>query len=561
MKFINNIFFAIFLFLFLSTHYESIAQISGGNKEQINKTNYFRHFTHFNINKISTYIYNDGVSDVNNRGIAGLVYPKGSARTGIYESSLVWGGIIDGKLRVGGANFISGLQPGKIISRGVSESAEDTSLRVYRVRPDYKASDLISEINDGEGTKANIRAQYKNDWNEWPASKGAPFQDADDNGKYDPLIDIPGMPGAHQTLWFVCNDLDSILTKNLFGSLPLGIEMQVTVWGYNLPYLNHIIFKKYKLINKSEKNISDMYIAMGIDPDLGDQTDDLVGCDTLLNLGYVYNANVIDNVYRPLPPPAGGFVCLQGPVVEGEPGDSAHFDGRILLGKKNLEMTGFYYTISGNVNFHYPVDAVEMYNLLQSKIENTGEHFSYPEQFGGGLTNYLVPGDPVTKTGWIDGVTFLPGNRTMGMSSGPFNFAPSDTQEVIYAEIFAGADSSDTNLSAITLLKQYAKEVQSSYFSIDYSKTYLPEDFMLSQNYPNPFNPSTTILYNIPKSEFITLKIYDILGREVKTLINGTVNAGYHKFIFNGSSLASGIYFYRITAGDFSSVKKMVLLK
>ena len=92
-------------------------------------------------------------------------------------------------------------------------------------------------------------------------------------------------------------------------------------------------------------------------------------------------------------------------------------------------------------------------------------------------------------------------------------------------------------------------------------KLSIPKKFEMRQNYPNPFNPTTKIEYALPKNEFVTLKIYNSLGQEVKTLINRNVSAGYHTINFNASNLASGIYIYRIKAGNFVSVKKMMLLK
>ncbi|MCX6159578.1 MAG: T9SS type A sorting domain-containing protein [Ignavibacteriae bacterium] len=89
----------------------------------------------------------------------------------------------------------------------------------------------------------------------------------------------------------------------------------------------------------------------------------------------------------------------------------------------------------------------------------------------------------------------------------------------------------------------------------------LPINYSLSQNYPNPFNPATKINFAIPKQGFVTLKIYDIIGREIKTLVNEVKQAGYYTVDFNGSSLASGVYFYRIQSGDFVTVKRMVLVK
>jgi hypothetical protein len=95
----------------------------------------------------------------------------------------------------------------------------------------------------------------------------------------------------------------------------------------------------------------------------------------------------------------------------------------------------------------------------------------------------------------------------------------------------------------------------------------IPSVYSLMQNYPNPFNPETTIEYTIPNIEttyqsvFTTLKIYDILGREVETLVNELKGPGNYKVIWKPKVLASGIYFYRINAGEFSSKRKMIYLK
>jgi photosystem II stability/assembly factor-like uncharacterized protein len=93
----------------------------------------------------------------------------------------------------------------------------------------------------------------------------------------------------------------------------------------------------------------------------------------------------------------------------------------------------------------------------------------------------------------------------------------------------------------------------------------LPQQFVLKQNYPNPFNPSTTIEFSIPKQSFVTLKVYDLLGREVATLVNKELQAGSYKTQFDASSakggLASGVYLYRLNAGGFVQTKKLMLMK
>jgi hypothetical protein len=88
-----------------------------------------------------------------------------------------------------------------------------------------------------------------------------------------------------------------------------------------------------------------------------------------------------------------------------------------------------------------------------------------------------------------------------------------------------------------------------------------PQTFALSQNYPNPFNPSTKIDFTIPSNSLVQLKVYNLLGQEVATLVNGTLTSGTHTVTFDASKLSSGIYMYKITAGSFVSTRKMVLLK
>ncbi|MDP4116598.1 MAG: T9SS type A sorting domain-containing protein, partial [Bacteroidota bacterium] len=85
--------------------------------------------------------------------------------------------------------------------------------------------------------------------------------------------------------------------------------------------------------------------------------------------------------------------------------------------------------------------------------------------------------------------------------------------------------------------------------------------YSISQNYPNPFNPATTISYQLPKNGQVTIKVYDMLGREVRTLVNENKPAGNYNVSFDAGSLSSGVYIYRIVAGDYTAAKKMTLIK
>jgi len=113
-----------------------------------------------------------------------------------------------------------------------------------------------------------------------------------------------------------------------------------------------------------------------------------------------------------------------------------------------------------------------------------------------------------------------------------------------------------------------ALDENDSPFSIDHAvgieteeDSSIPTEFTLFQNYPNPFNPTTTISYSIPEACFVTLKVYDVLGNEIATLVNGDKSRGIYKIDFNASNITSGIYFYRITTNGFTQTKKMTILK
>jgi hypothetical protein len=105
------------------------------------------------------------------------------------------------------------------------------------------------------------------------------------------------------------------------------------------------------------------------------------------------------------------------------------------------------------------------------------------------------------------------------------------------------------------------KTTSGGFIGIPPISTQVPKDFMLYQNYPNPFNPTTTIKFAIPKAGFVKLAVYDMLGREVKTLVNESLGAGNYEVKFNSANLSSGIYFYKLITGDFTEVKKMSLIK
>jgi hypothetical protein len=141
-------------------------------------------------------------------------------------------------------------------------------------------------------------------------------------------------------------------------------------------------------------------------------------------------------------------------------------------------------------------------------------------------------------------------------SYGPYNIPPDDTIDVAFAI------SADINLQNLRTSFANARIKYNSIFpSPKDSIKPVPYIFELAQNYPNPFNPSTTIKFSIPSESHVILKIYDMLGREVRTLLNEEKAPGNYSANFIAGNLPSGVYLYKLTAGNYTNAKKLVLLK
>jgi len=127
--------------------------------------------------------------------------------------------------------------------------------------------------------------------------------------------------------------------------------------------------------------------------------------------------------------------------------------------------------------------------------------------------------------------------------------------------IYSLAISGNNIFAGIMVSGVWRRPLSEMITSVERTSSEIPTSFNLSQNYPNPFNPSTTISFSIPTSEFVTLKVYDVLGRELATLVNENLSAGNYSYNFDASNLTSGVYLYKLQAGKYSETKKMILSK
>ena len=583
--------FLISVLLPLLTHAQS-------NSPKLSKPTGEPNATLVNVNDISAWIRSDGLSGNNpyTQG-TGVIYPRGTAGV-VFSDGILWGGFVkDGQspeLRVGGQRYTSGTVPGRIISKGVPEDPNDPDVRIWRIRRDWQTADLTQDAAEFFNLPVDsviqdqidaIRTQYAKDWNEWPWQKGAPFYDANDNGIMDGAEE-PGLAYADQVVWFVANDLDATATQNLYGSPPVGFEMQVTLWAYNRTgdtegfALQNAIFRRYRLIYKGTDvtpdtaRIDSMFFAIVSDPDLGEYSDDYAGCDTTLNTMFVYNSKRDPEFHtHNLPPPAVGYALLQGPLVyTGDPGDVGIFDMKERPSYKNLEMTTFNYIPASSYlepdRAYYP-GTEQWYKLMNGFFSRAETPFIDADGQPG--LPCVLSGDPVTGTGMLDGNMSPAGDRRIQMMTGPINMALDDTQEVVIALV---GGIGENRLDSITKMKYFISWTHFLAvvnFDIGFEEQPEPEDqqpefYFLSQNYPNPFNAITEIRYELPVQRNIRLIVYNLLGQKVKTLVDEDQTPKQYVVQWNGTDdhgkkVPSGIYLCRMEAGSFIRTRKMIVLE
>jgi len=246
-------------------------------------------------------------------------------------------------------------------------------------------------------------------------------------------------------------------------------------------------------------------------------------------------------------------------------------------GAKNNKLTASTHYVSGHPTQGVPNNESQLRNYMLGYNQQGDLIDPCNWEFGEVLNedcssinpSLIYSGDPVTENGWINTAPY--DQRQIG-SIGPFNLVKGKPIEIIVAYIVGrGTD----HLNSITEARRITNDAigfyntNFSYVPVGVkgnSQTELPTKYSLLQNYPNPFNPSTIIKYQIPRDvrgekQEVRLVIYDILGREVATLVNKQQKAGDYEVSFNASNLTSGVYFYRLQSGSFIESKKMILLR
>lgn len=402
--------------------------------------------TFINVNRILMFVTNHGnfgrdLTDMFGHD-AGTYFPYTSiediyngknAKWANYASGLWVGGKVNGEIRVAIAEYEDEYVPGYMENETFTPD-----------RPEYKVYKLYRDSLAG-----NPNADYTN----WPVDQGAPTRIDTVDGEE---MVVPDMIGD-QMLWAVYNDADpSAHTNNAGETAPLGIEIKQTTFAFDRQgSLGNIIFLKFQVFNKGGNTIDSCFFSLWADPDLGGAGDDLVGSDTLLSLGYVYNATNSDVEYGATPP-ALGYDFFQGPLLEtGDEADTARMWDTLFVGYQNMGMVSFNKYINGTD----PENKDQTYQYMKGLDASQG---GIPYEYNGQVTTFFHSGDPVAGTGDLDA---SPADRRFMLTTGPITFEPGDSTEILAAIIIGQGANRLNSITVMKTLDAFAQKVYEDGFN------------------------------------------------------------------------------------------------
>ncbi|GAB5519043.1 MAG: hypothetical protein RhofKO_12940 [Rhodothermales bacterium] len=442
------------------------------------------------------------------------------------------------------------------------------------------------------------------DLRDWPHHLGAPVVDGDGiDGNYNLAGgDRPHIYGD-QSVWWIMNDVGN--EKEWSTTKPMGLEIQAQAFAAACwPFdglqslaadraINRTTYYHFTMIHKGQESLRDAYIGWWSFGQLGNARDDFAGSDTTLRMIYYYNGDdndeditsgippVVTSYYGETPP-ALGTLLVRGVDASYDQRDNDK-DGTVDEVDERLPFTNMvFYFGDGSVQGNVAGSTIEPYNYMRSLWRDgtpvTEGGSGYNPRTGAPLANFIFPGDPITRSYWSEentdgnGSRNTPSNRFGLASSGPFDFAPGDTTTFTLAIVWARGQD---RLDSIRLLRRRARLATDALAPVMAYTPYTcapppkPEPpnpdalgyYILRQNYPEPFSQQTTIRYEVIDTVPVQLTVYDLLGRRVRTLVDGMQDAGVYDVVFEADDLPTGTYFYRLEAAGYVSITRRMVLQ
>ena len=450
---------------------------------------------YLDVNNVRARLFNNG--NLFWRG-SPYVYeiPKGGGVSAIFNSGIWIGGLVGGQLRAAAARYFRyQFWAGPLDDDG--NPPDDCSVFDHL----YKVS--LSDVDDYEAS--GVAAP---DLRDWPTGLGAPTWAAPGNGLDDDgdgeidenegeLINLIAQPLAtrvdrvinlaggerpailgDQSIWWIMNDRGNDHVAPGADTPPIGIEVHAMAFAFNSAGpIGDATFYKYDIYYKGTEPLTDAYLAVYSDPDLGNFDDDWVGADTVRGMGFVWNADDEDEggFGYGTPPPAAGYDFFQGPIVPSI-GDTAKVSEARIPDFRNLEMAHFVYYNNGGCVSCDPQNGQDYYNFMRGRWRD-GVRFTEGgagRDFSQTPVDVMFPGDVGESDAecqyWSEcnsddlGTDIAAADRRFAMSTGPFVINPGDFQQIVFGIVFARGTS---NFNSVTRMKA-ADELAQAAYNIDF---------------------------------------------------------------------------------------------
>lgn len=489
--------------------------------------------------------------------------PKGGGVNAIFSTTLWLGGLVDGNLRMSASTFGPWeFWPGPIPDERAMTDACSGNDKMYPI----SREDLLSD-----GLPAYERVVN------WPVDLGAPFMDADGDGQYNPQRgDKPELLGDAQ-VWWVMNDAggEHLNTE----APPMNVEVRGTAFAFGAPgAVGNSTFYRYRLRNRSPSIITDAYVGLHVDPDVGSAGNDYMGSDSTLGMGYAYNAYSDDQQYGEAPP-AVGFTVLRRPGsdVPGLPPGCSYADGKDM-GFTNVMP---WPRASGTLDYLY--NAPQLFNLLQSRwlggepLTLGGHGYDFTTE----RILFAYPGDPTVGAYWTElarGYSptgpIPPVDVRFVNGLGPFCIAPGEEVEVVFAIVWSRGED---HLDSVRHLREDVAYIQSIRDAILTPRALPgtdavgeePELPFATSVYPNPVggagrsgggSVSAKVRFSTPEPLEVSVTVFNALGQRIHVAAEPTVvAAGNHSWPLPTATWLPGVYLVRITAGHAVTTRRLVV--
>lgn len=472
--------------------------------------------------------------------------PKGNHSQPVYASGLWIGGYYQGALRMAAATYRQNgndFWPGPLDSATAGTSATycyayDTYFPIQRTQIDSQRNHLYSNnppaaITAWPGNPANT--------SQWHAY--APYEDVNHNHIYDPANGDYPLAWGDRTVYQVINDRGNAHTES--HTVSFGIEVHVAHYSFDCPSdsaLWNTLFTHYDIINRSSSNYDSVRTAIFTDFEIGNYSDDYIGCDTALNLFYGYNGDNFDS-------DTNGYTGYHQflPAF-----------GTVLLNQKLSSFT----TYAASFYPQSPPNSAGAYGCMIRGLWPTGNpmYDSADGSAGSHVTKFMFPGDPVGNTGWNEISALQPPRQVLGLgSSGSQSFAAQDTIKLDVAYVFArDYTNPGNNVSSISKLRQYVQNIRSYYYS---NVTPCGSTFGISNHkideepsvYPNPAYDVVNVTASNNRNSVAELVASDGRIMAVKQFSGSTQ--------INIAGIDAGIYYLRTRSETDVFAKKIIILR